>query len=65
MRPRWAEAPGRPDQVVCAEPVAGTDAAEGGTASDRALGRVGGPYGAFVLFLYFHVVDVVVHHVVV
>ena len=34
VRPMWAEGSGRPDQVVCAEPVAGTDAAEGGAASD-------------------------------
>ena len=34
MRPRWDEAAEQPTQVAWAEPVAGTNAAEGGTASD-------------------------------
>ena len=34
VRPMWAEASGRADYMACAEPVAGMDAAEGGTASD-------------------------------
>ena len=46
-RPRWSEAAERPRQVAQAVVVIGTNAAEGEAPSDRALGCVCGPCGAW------------------